>query len=65
MCNLLTAQSLAGLDEVKKRRITVIAFSPGLTGGTSLGRDSPRLMRVFVMLLMHTVFRLVSFFRPE
>ncbi len=65
LCNLLTAQSLAGLDEVKKRRITVIAFSPGLTGGTSLGRDSPRLMRVFVMLLMHTVFRLVSFFRPE
>ena len=41
------------------------AFSPGLTGGTSLGRDSPRAKRAFVMLLMHTVFRFVGFFRPE
>lgn len=65
LCNLLTAQSFAVLDEVKARQITVIAFSPGLTGGTSLGRDSPRAMRAFVMLLMHTVFRLVGFFRPE
>ncbi|WFU10328.1 SDR family NAD(P)-dependent oxidoreductase [Rhizobium sp. CB3090] len=65
LCNLLTAQSFAALDEVKARQITVIAFSPGLTGGTSLGRDSPRLMRAFVMLLMHTVFRVVGFFRPE
>lgn len=65
LCNLLTAQSFAALDEVKARQINVVAFSPGLTGGTSLGRDSPRLMRAFVMLLMHTVFRLVGFFRPE
>jgi NAD(P)-dependent dehydrogenase (short-subunit alcohol dehydrogenase family) len=65
LCNLLTAQFFAALDEVNARRITVIAFSPGLTGGTSLGRDSPRAMRMFVILLMHTVFRLVGLFRPE
>jgi NAD(P)-dependent dehydrogenase (short-subunit alcohol dehydrogenase family) len=65
LCNLLTAQSFAALDEVKVRQITVIAFSPGLTGGTSLGRDSSRARRAFVMLLMGTVFRLVGLFRPE
>ncbi|MEU0407911.1 SDR family NAD(P)-dependent oxidoreductase [Streptomyces griseorubiginosus] len=65
LCNLLTAQSFATLDEVFVRRISVIAFSPGLTGGTSLGRDSSRARRAFVTLLMRTVFRLVGLFRPE
>lgn len=65
LCNLLTAQSFAALDELKTRQITVIAFSPGLTPGTSLGRDSSRAGRVFVMLLMRTVFRVVGLFRPE
>jgi NAD(P)-dependent dehydrogenase (short-subunit alcohol dehydrogenase family) len=65
LCNLLTAQSFAALDEVKARQITVIAFSPGLTGGPSLGRDSSRARRAFVTLLMRTVFRLVGLFRPE
>jgi NAD(P)-dependent dehydrogenase (short-subunit alcohol dehydrogenase family) len=65
LCNLLTAQSFAALDDVKARRVTVIAFSPGLTGGTSLGRDSPRAMRILVRFLMATVFRLVGLFRPE
>jgi NAD(P)-dependent dehydrogenase (short-subunit alcohol dehydrogenase family) len=65
LCNMMTAQSLAALDEVKARQITVIAFNPGLTGGTSLGRDSSRARRAFVMLLMRTVFRLVGLFRPE
>jgi NAD(P)-dependent dehydrogenase (short-subunit alcohol dehydrogenase family) len=53
LCNLLTAQSLAALDEVKARQITVIAVSPGLPGGTSLSRDGSRARRAFVMLLMH------------
>ena len=65
LCNLLTAQSFATLDEVKAHKITVIAFNPGLTGGTSLGRESSRGRRAFVMLLMRTVFRLVGLFRPE
>lgn len=65
LCNLLTAQSFATLDEVKARHISVLAFSPGLTGGTSLGRDRPRIVRIFMTFLMHTVFRLVGIFRPE
>ncbi|MCX4245526.1 SDR family NAD(P)-dependent oxidoreductase [Paraliomyxa miuraensis] len=65
LCNLLTAQSFVALDDVKARQIDVIAFTPGLTGGTSLGRDSSRFMRVFVTFLMRTVFRLIGLFRPE
>ncbi|MDT0321181.1 SDR family NAD(P)-dependent oxidoreductase [Streptomyces millisiae] len=65
LCNLLTAQSLAALESVRARRITVVAFSPGLTGGTSLGRDSSRARRAFVGILMRTVFRAVGLFRPE
>ncbi|CAM5713417.1 SDR family NAD(P)-dependent oxidoreductase [Streptomyces aurantiogriseus] len=65
LCNLLTAQSFAALEEVRARRISVIAFSPGLTGGTSLGRDSSRARRLFVTVLMRTVFRLVGLFKPE
>lgn len=65
LCNLLTAESLATLDEVVTRRIRVIAFNPGLTGGTSLGRDSSRARRLVLGFLMRTVFRLVGFLRPE
>lgn len=65
LCNLLTAQSFAALQDIRARKITVVAFSPGLTGGTSLGRDSPRVMRAIVTFLMHTVFRLIGLFRPE
>lgn len=46
LCNLLTAQSYASLPDVKSRQITVTAFSPGLTGGTSLGRDASRVGRL-------------------
>lgn len=65
LCNLLTAQSLADLDEVLTRGISVIAFNPGLTGGTSLGRESSRARRVVFGVLMRTVFRAVGFFKPE
>ncbi|UII29595.1 hypothetical protein LVD17_14940 [Fulvivirga ulvae] len=50
---------------MKKRQIEVIAYSPGLTPGTRLGRDSSLIMRVMVTFLMHTVFRIVGLFRPE
>jgi len=65
LCNMMTAAFLSSADEVTSRKITVVAFSPGLTGGTSLGRDSPVVMRAFVTFLMHTVFRLIGLFRPE
>jgi len=38
LCNLLTARGFAALDEVKARHIEVVAFNPGLTHGTNLGR---------------------------
>lgn len=65
LCNLLTAQSFAKMDDIKDRQIKVIAYSPGLTPGTGLGRDSSGLMRVIVTFLMHTIFRIVGLFRPE
>jgi NAD(P)-dependent dehydrogenase (short-subunit alcohol dehydrogenase family) len=40
LCNLLTIRSLATLPEVKAKHIHVIAYNPGLTLGTSLGRAS-------------------------
>jgi NAD(P)-dependent dehydrogenase (short-subunit alcohol dehydrogenase family) len=65
LCNLLTTQSFADLGEVTARQISVIAFNPGLTGGTSLGRDSSPVRRALMMLLMRTIFRLAGLFRPE
>ena len=65
LCNLLTAQSFAVLGEAKACRFTVVAFSPGLTGGTALGRDSSFVARSVVTFLMHTVFRVIGLFRPE
>lgn len=65
LCTLMTALSLAEQADVKARNIKVIAFSPGLTGGTSLGRDSSLFMRLFVTTVMHTIFRIVGLFRPE
>jgi NAD(P)-dependent dehydrogenase (short-subunit alcohol dehydrogenase family) len=65
LCNLLTAQAFADLTEVKDRQITVIAFNPGFTGGTSLGRDSSVIARIILTILINTVFRIVGLFRPE
>jgi len=65
LCNLMTAHYIAKLREVKERRVEVIAFSPGLTGGTSLGRDSSIWMRGLMRFLIHTVFRVVGLFKPE
>lgn len=65
LCIMMTCLSLSKLNEVKSRNIDVIAFSPGLTGGTSLGRDSSAFARIFVTVLMHTVFRVIGIFRPE
>lgn len=65
LCNLLTVQSFATQDALKARGINVIAFNPGLTGGTSLGRDAPPVMKVILPLLMHTLFRVVGLFKPE
>lgn len=41
LCNLLTARSLADEPGVRERRIRVIAYDPGLTGGTNLAQLGP------------------------
>lgn len=64
LCNLMTAQSFARLDEVKARQIDIVAFNPGLTGGVS-GRDASRLQYLFVRFLTLTLFPLIGLFRPE
>lgn len=64
LCNLMTALSFARLEEVNARKISVIAFNPGLTGGVS-GRDASALQKAFFTVLTHTLFPLVGLFRPE
>jgi NAD(P)-dependent dehydrogenase (short-subunit alcohol dehydrogenase family) len=64
LCNILTARSFAALAEIQAPHITVIAYNPGLTMGTGLSRNAPRLMRSF-MGLMGPFFSLLSIFRPQ
>jgi NAD(P)-dependent dehydrogenase (short-subunit alcohol dehydrogenase family) len=62
--NLLTAQSIAALPETAERKITTIAFNPGLTGGTGLQRDFPAPLRL-VFRALRPVFILLSGVRPQ
>ena len=64
LCDLLTARSFAALAEVQPPHIVVIAYNPGLTLGTGLSRDAPRVMRSFIGL-MRPFFRLLSIFKPQ
>ena len=48
LCDLLTARALAARDDINTRHIRVIAYNPGLTVGTSLGRASPAWMRALI-----------------
>ncbi|WP_354595996.1 SDR family NAD(P)-dependent oxidoreductase [Streptomyces sp. JL1001] len=65
LCNLLTAQSFAASQEIRDRKIDVIAFNPGLTGGTSLGREASRARKILMTALMGTVFKIAGRFKPE
>lgn len=64
LANIMTALFLANMEEVKERGVDVVAFNPGLTGGSS-GSDATRAQRFWVALMMQTVFRLVGLFRKE
>ncbi|MFJ8112034.1 hypothetical protein [Streptomyces sp. NPDC096132] len=64
-CNLLTARSLAAHDEARARHITVIAYNPGLTAGTSLGRAQPWAARKLMPLLLPPVTAVLGRFRPQ
>ena len=61
LCNLLTARSFAALSQAQAPHITSIAYSPGLTLGTGLSRDAPRVMRFFMRIILP----LVAIFKPQ
>jgi NAD(P)-dependent dehydrogenase (short-subunit alcohol dehydrogenase family) len=63
LCNLLTARSFAARDDVKERHISVIAYNPGLTGGTGLG-GQPALGGLLAAAL-RPVLRFLSLFLPQ
>jgi NAD(P)-dependent dehydrogenase (short-subunit alcohol dehydrogenase family) len=63
LCNLVTARSLEASDDLKKRHITVIAYDPGLTGGTSLGGHSA--LGGFITPAVRPVLRFLSLFLSQ
>lgn len=65
LCIMMTALYLARQQDIEDRDITVIAFSPGLVDGTSLGRDQSVIARIFVRTLINTVFRVIGLFRAD
>jgi NAD(P)-dependent dehydrogenase (short-subunit alcohol dehydrogenase family) len=62
--DLLTAEAIAALPDTAERQITIIAFNPGLTGGTGLSRDFPAALRQ-VMRALRPLFVLASRLRPS
>jgi NAD(P)-dependent dehydrogenase (short-subunit alcohol dehydrogenase family) len=52
LCNLLTARALAASPIGQARALRVIAFNPGLTPGTGLGRNNSRALRLMVAVLV-------------
>ncbi|WP_202986217.1 SDR family NAD(P)-dependent oxidoreductase [Flavobacterium pokkalii] len=65
LCNILTAFSLSKLEQIKTKHIRIIAFNPGFTVGTSLGRNASFTSKMIMYALIHTVFRIISLFKPE
>jgi NAD(P)-dependent dehydrogenase (short-subunit alcohol dehydrogenase family) len=63
LCNLLTARSFAAQDDVVRRHISVVAYNPGLTGGTSLGGQPA--LGGFLVAAMRPVLRFMSLFLPQ
>ena len=64
LCNLLTARSLSTISTKDHRDIRVIAFNPGLTGGTSLMGKQSTFTKVLVTVFLRPLFHLVSIFIP-
>lgn len=65
LCNLLTARSFAELDYVKSRKICVIAYNPGFTGGTALNGNPSPFMRFLLFRVARPILHIVSIFRPQ
>jgi NAD(P)-dependent dehydrogenase (short-subunit alcohol dehydrogenase family) len=64
LCNLLTARSLSAISLNENREIRVIAFNPGLTGGTSLMGKQSAFMKLLIAVVLRPLFYVISFFVP-
>ena len=51
LCNVLTARALATSPIAQDRGITVVAYNPGFTPGTGLGRNLPMPQRVMMQVV--------------
>lgn len=64
LCNLLTARSLAALSTKEKKSLGVMAFNPGLTGGTALMGKQSLWMKALVSIVVRPLLSIVSAFVP-
>jgi len=64
LCNLLTARSLSAISLNENKGIDVIAFNPGLTGGTSLMGKQSAFMKIMIAVILRPLFYVVSIFIP-
>lgn len=64
LCNMLTACSLATKCLNDKNDISVMAFNPGLTGGTSLMGKQSAFMNLMIKILIRPILNFVSLFKP-
>ena len=64
LCNLITARSLSAINVNDNRGIGVIAFNPGLTGGTSLMGKQSAFMKVMITFLIRPILYVVSMYKP-
>lgn len=61
LANMLTVRALAALPEVAARRLTVLAYNPGLTAGTGLVRHQPWPVRALIWPLLPLLRPFVGF----
>ncbi len=61
LANILAVRGLLALPEVAARRVTVVAYNPGLTPGTGLARSHPWALRTVVRLLLPVIKPFVGF----
>ncbi|KPF63442.1 hypothetical protein IP88_13995 [alpha proteobacterium AAP81b] len=61
LANMLTVRALAALPQVAARRLTVLAYNPGLTAGTGLVRHQPWAVRALVWPLLPLLRPFVGF----
>ncbi len=65
LCNLLTARYLSESDIVKKKGITVIAYNPGATAGTSLGGQQTAFMKFMMSYVLIPIMKFIGLFKSQ